>query len=50
MRYKKEFSLYLRKLHSGKGIYYYQTYDERGNRTVAKSTGCTNKTIYSGWS
>ena len=44
MRLKQPYSLYKRKLKSGKEVYYYQTYDEFGNRTSGKSTGQATKT------
>lgn len=39
-RYKQPYSLYKR----GK-YWYYRTYDNKGIRTVAKSTGCTSKAL-----
>ncbi|MDR2510356.1 MAG: integrase, partial [Spirochaetaceae bacterium] len=44
MRAKQAFSLYCRKLSSGKTVWYYQTYDEDGLRTAGKSTGKSTKT------
>jgi integrase len=44
MRVKAIFSLFGRKLPSGKLVYYYQCYDEKGKRQWAKSTGLTKKT------
>jgi integrase len=44
MRYKEAFSVYRRKLASGKSIFYYQTYDEDGKRTAGHSTGMKTKT------
>ncbi len=44
MRYKEPFTLYPRKISSGKTVWYYRTYDEYGVRTTGKSTGETNKT------
>ena len=44
MRAKQAFSLYCRKLSSGKTVWYYQTYDEDGLRTNGKSTGKSTKT------
>ena len=44
MRAKEIFSVFGRKLPSGKMVYYYQCYDEKGTRQWAKSTGCYKKT------
>jgi hypothetical protein len=44
MRNKAVFSLFERKLPSGKCVYYYQCYDDKGKRQWAKSTGKTKKT------
>ena len=44
MRIKATFSVFQRKLPSGKGVFYYQCYDEKGNRQWAKSTGLSKKT------
>ena len=44
MRYREPFTLYLRKLPSGKKIWYYQTYDKNNNRTSGFSTGKKSKT------
>ncbi len=44
MRYREPFTLYLRKLPSGKKIWYYQTYDMNNKRTSAFSTGKKSKT------
>jgi integrase len=44
MRTKAVFSVFGRVLPSGRLVYYYQCYDERGNRQWAKSTGLTKKT------
>jgi len=44
MRYREDFSLYRRRLPSGKSVFYYQTYDENGKRTPGRSTGQTTKT------
>ena len=44
MRNKAIFSVFGRKLPSGKRVYYYQCYDARGTRQFAKSTGLTRKT------
>lgn len=44
-RYREPFTLFPRKLRSGKSVYYYRTYSPDGERTVAHSTGLTNKTL-----
>ncbi|MDC7228528.1 MAG: tyrosine-type recombinase/integrase [Spirochaetales bacterium] len=44
MRYREPFTLYLRKLPSGKKIWYYQTYDKNNKRTCGFSTGTKSKT------
>jgi integrase len=44
MRIKGVFTLFARKLASGKKVYYYQCYDCKGNRQWAKSTGQSKKT------
>jgi len=44
-RYREPFTLFPRKLKSGKIVYYYRTYTQDGIRTVAHSTGQTNKTL-----
>ena len=44
MRAKAIFSVFGRKLPSGKRVYYYHCYDEKGKRQWAKSTGITKKT------
>jgi len=44
MRVKEAFSLFPRKLKSGKVVFYYQCYDESGNRSSGLSTGQTTKT------
>ena len=44
MRIKNDFSLYLRKVPSGKKVFYYQCYDERGRRMCGHSTGETTRT------
>jgi hypothetical protein len=44
MRTKAVFSVFGRRLPSGKLVYYYQCYDEKGKRQWAKSTGLTKKT------
>jgi integrase len=41
---RQPFSLFPRKLPSGKKVYYYQTYDDKGNRTSLLSTGQKTKT------
>lgn len=43
-RYKQIFSLYKRKMKSGKSVFYYRTYLPDGTRTSGISTFCTNKT------
>jgi integrase len=44
MRIKDDFTVFPREMGSGKVIWYYQTYDEDGRRTVAHSTGETTRT------
>jgi len=44
MRYREPFTLYLRKLPTGKKIWYYQTYDKKNKRTSGFSTGKKSKT------
>ena len=44
MRNKAVFSVFGRKLPSGKRVYYYQYYDQKGKRQWAKSTGLSKKT------
>ena len=44
MRAKAVFSVFARKLPSGKRIYYYQCYDDKDKRQWAKSTGLNKKT------
>lgn len=44
-RYKEPYTIFPRKLSSGKIIYYYRTYSPDGERTVAHSTGKPNKTL-----
>lgn len=44
-RYKEPFSLYPRKTKKNVIVWYYRTYDERGRRTVGRSTGETSKTL-----
>ena len=39
MRYRELFTVFPRTMKSGRKVYYYQTYDEEGRRTCAKSTG-----------
>jgi integrase len=43
MRLKESFTLYRRKLSSGKNVFYYQMYDEGGKRICGHSTGKTSK-------
>jgi integrase len=45
MRARQNWSLYKRKVGAIGYVYYYRTYDEFGQRTVAKSTGKTSKTL-----
>ena len=42
-RYRQPYTYYIRPTKSGKGVYYYQTYDEEGQRTPGISTGKTTK-------
>jgi integrase len=44
MRSKEIFTVFGRKLASGKIVFYYQCYDEKGKRLWAKSTGLRTKT------
>jgi integrase len=44
MRIREDFTVFPREMGSGKVIWYYQTYDEDGRRTVARSTGETTRT------
>jgi hypothetical protein len=44
MRTKAIFTVFGRKLASGKTVFYYQCYDEKGKRLWAKSTGLNKKT------
>jgi len=44
MRYREPFTVFERRLSSGKTVFYYRTYDEGGKRTTARSTGRTTKT------
>jgi integrase len=44
MRSKQEFSIYGRKVASGKTIFYYHTYDEDGRRLCGHSTGKSTRT------
>ena len=44
MRVKEAFSVFPRKLKSGKVVFYYQCYDVNGNRSSGLSTGQTTKT------
>lgn len=43
MRYREPFTIFPRKNRTGKSIWYFQTYDESGKRTTARSTGQKNK-------
>lgn len=40
MRITEPYTIHKRHLSSGKVVYYYQTRDEHGRRSIAKSTGC----------
>jgi integrase len=44
MRIRETFTVFARVLKSGKVVFYYQTYDEKGRRQYAKSTGKSKKT------
>ena len=44
MRYRQPFIVYPRSMPSGQKIFYYQTYDQNGNRTVPQSTGKLTQT------
>ena len=44
MRIKAAFSVFKRKLPSGRSVFYYQCYDQKGKRQWAKSTGSSKKT------
>jgi len=44
MRAKAIFTVFGRVIPSGRTVYYYQCYDEKGRRQWAKSTGCFKKT------
>ena len=43
MRYREPFTVFPRKMNSGRVVWYYQTYDEFNRRTNARSTGQTTK-------
>ena len=43
-RYREAFTIFPRRLKSGRTVWYYRTYTPDGKRTVAHSTGRTNKT------
>lgn len=43
-RYREPFTIFPRTLPSGRVVYYYRTYSPDGERTVAHSTGKTNRT------
>jgi len=45
MRVKADFTVFPRKMRSGRVVYYYQTYDENGRRINGHSTGETTKTM-----
>ena len=44
MHYREPFTIFPRRMKSGLIVYYYQTYDNEGRRTTARSTGKTSKT------
>jgi len=44
MRIKAVFTVFARRLASGKQVYYYQCYNDKGKRQWAKSTGISKKT------
>jgi hypothetical protein len=44
MRSKAVFTVFARKLDSGKKVFYYQCYDDMGKRLWARSTGLHKKT------
>lgn len=44
MRLTEPYTVFLRKLQSGRKVYYYQYRRNDGTRSVPKSTGCTNRT------
>ena len=44
MRAKADFTVFGRRIPSGKMVFYYQCYDEKGRRRWARSTGCFKKT------
>jgi integrase len=44
MRFRESFSLYRRRVPSGKIVFYYRSYDENGGRICGHSTGQTTKT------
>ncbi|OQY31406.1 MAG: hypothetical protein B6241_14000 [Spirochaetaceae bacterium 4572_59] len=43
MRYREPFTVFPRKMRSGKVVWYYQTYNESGRRMTALSTGQVTK-------
>ncbi len=43
MRHREPYTIFPRKKKTGKSVFYYQTYDESGKRTTARSTGQTSK-------
>ncbi|MDA3939073.1 MAG: tyrosine-type recombinase/integrase [Spirochaetia bacterium] len=43
MRYREPFTVFPRKMRSGRTVWYYQTYDNKNRRTTARSTGQTSK-------
>ena len=44
MRLREPFTIFQRKIPSGNKVFYYQTYNDQGKRTWARSTGQTTKT------
>jgi hypothetical protein len=44
MRYREPFTVFERRLSSGKTVFYYRTYDQGGKRTTARSTGQSTRT------
>gem|GEM_PF-276698 len=44
MRIREDFTVFPRSLKSGLVVFYYQTYDDKGNRQNARSTGQTKRT------
>ena len=48
-RFKELFPLYPRELTSGKVVWYYQNYNDKGKRTVGRSTGQTTEAKANRW-